>query len=98
MDTEKARERLALPLKEFESMASASVDDFGNLIEAVITQDGDLRIQLASHNHNVTLKLSKRDAIRMVTSILCAYSNEPSLQEFQENINNLNAAIKSKFI
>lgn len=97
MDSKQPRERLILPPPELAIPASAtSCDDYGNFTEALITQDGDLRIQQASDNHLVMLKLSKKDAIRIITSILVAYSNEPELHDFQETINNLNAAINSK--
>jgi hypothetical protein len=99
MDSKQPKERFVPPPSEFSRLASFTyTDDFGNSTEALITQDGDLRIQQASDNHTLMLKLSKKDAIRMITSILCEYSNETELQEFQENINNLKAAIQDKFI
>jgi hypothetical protein len=97
MDSKQSRERLPLTQPEGSNVAHASVDEFGNYNGALITQDSDLLIQQASDNYNVSLKLSKKDAIAMIMSILCLYSNEPELEDFQESINNLNKAIKSKF-
>ena len=98
MDSKQPKERLILPLPAFSQPASSTpIDDFGNYSEAIITQDGCLRIQQASDNHTISLKLSKKDAIRMISSILCYYSNEPELEELHESINNLTKAIKSKF-
>ncbi|MEI6370982.1 MAG: hypothetical protein WCO49_14930 [Nostocales cyanobacterium ELA608] len=99
MDNKQPKERFILPPPESSRPASSTyIDDFGNYTEALITQDSDLRIQQASDSHTIMLKLSKKDAIRMVTSILVSYSIEPELEEFQETINNLKAAIQSKFI
>ncbi|OBQ28313.1 MAG: hypothetical protein AN483_16210 [Aphanizomenon flos-aquae MDT14a] len=99
MDSKQPRERLILPLPEsFRSASCKFIDDFGNYTEAIITQDSCLRIQQASYNHTVSLKLSKKDAISMITSILESYSIEPELEEFKETIDNLKAAIQSKFI